>query len=136
MDVSLSIVLPVHNAESSLRHDVHLLLELLPDITPQFEILIVDDASVDETEEIAHELARKYPQVHVTRHQHRRGQAAAVQTAVTRTAGEVVFVQDEGTKIRAAEIQRLWEMRHDQQLVTARAEMPRKAPFFQAGQDG
>ena len=35
-------------------------------------------------------------------------------------------MQDEGSEIRAAEIRQLWDMRHDRQLVMARAEMPRK----------
>ena len=75
MDLSLSIVLPVHNAQNTLACDVHLLLELLPDITPRFEILIVDDASSDHTEEIAHELSLQYPQVRVKRHLRRQGQS-------------------------------------------------------------
>ena len=50
-----------------------------------------------------------------------------MQTAITETSGDVVLVQDEGTEIRGAEIRRLWEMRHDRQLVMARAELPRRA---------
>ena len=124
MDLSLSIVLPVHNGESTLSHDVHLLLELLPDITTRFEILIVDDASTDQTEEIAYELALQYPQLRVLRHQQRMGQQAAEQTAMTHTTGDVIFVQDEGTEPCQAEIRQLWAMRHDKQLVMARAEAP------------
>ena len=124
MELSLSIVLPVHNAQCTLARDVHLLLDLLPDITPHFEILVVDDASTDQTEEIAHELALEFPQLRVTRHQQRQDQTSAVQTAVTQTTGNVVFVQDEGTEIRSAEIRQLWNMRHDRELVMARVEMP------------
>ncbi len=126
MDLSLSIVLPVHNAQNTLARDIHRLLELLPDITSRFEILIVDDASTDQTEEIAHELALQYPQLRVARQQSRQGQTAAVQTAVTLTTGDVLFVQEEGTEIHEAEIRRLWKLRYDKQLVMARAEMPRK----------
>lgn len=124
MELSLSIVLPVHNAQCTLARDVHFLLDLLPDITPHFEILVVDDASTDQTEEIAHELALEFPQLRVMRHHSRQGQTSAVQTAMTQTTGHVVFVQDEGSEIRSAEIRQLWDMRHDRQLVMARAEMP------------
>ncbi len=127
MDLSLSVVLPVHNAQHTLANDVHKLLEVLPDVTTQFEILIVDDASTDQTEEVAHELALEYPQLRVVRHQDRGGQAAAVQTGMMQTTGDVVFVQDEAAAIRTTEIRQLWDMRHDRQLVMARAEMPRKS---------
>ena len=127
MDPSLSVVLPVHNAESTILRAIDELLEVLPDIAARFEILIVDDGSTDQTEEIAHDLARRFPQLRVARHQRRRGAAAAVQTAMARTTGDVVFVHDEATEISAAEIRRLWEMRHDKQRVMARAEMPRKS---------
>lgn len=128
MDLSLSVVLPVHNAEHTLSRIVHLLLDVVPDVTEQFEILVVDDGSRDQTEEIAHELALQYPQVRVTRHQRRQGQTAAVQTALTQATGDVVFVQEEGSEVCCSEIQKLWRMRHDRQLVMARAENPRKIP--------
>lgn len=128
MDLSLSIVIPVHNAESTLARTVYHLLDLVPDITDCFEILIVDDGSGDQTEEIAHELALQYPQVRATRHPTRKGQTAAVQTALTQSTGDVVFVQEEGNEVCCSEIQRLWEMRHDRHLVMARAEKPRRIP--------
>lgn len=128
MDLSLSIVIPVHNAESTLARTVYHLLDLVPDVTDRFEILIVDDASGDQTEEIAHELALQYPQVRATRHPTRKGQTAAVQTALTQSTGEVVFVQEEGSEVCCSEIQKLWEMRHDRNLVMARAEKPRTIP--------
>lgn len=127
MDLSLSVVLPVHNAETTLTHNVYELLDVLPEIATRFEILIVDDGSTDQTEEIAHELARSYPQVRVVRHARRRGASAAIQTGMTRTMGDVVFVHDEATPIRASELRSLWSMRNDRELVMARAEMP--CPF-------
>ncbi|MFO7905844.1 MAG: glycosyltransferase family 2 protein [Planctomycetota bacterium] len=124
----MSIVVPVHNAESTLARTVYHLLDLVPDITDRFEILVVDDASSDQTEEIAHELALQYPQVRAARHSTRKGQTAAVQTALTQSTGDVVFVQEEGSGVCCSEIQKLWEMRHDRRLVMARAEKPRKIP--------
>ena len=127
MDLSLSIVLPVHNGQDCLADDVHLLLDALAEITSRFEIVIIDDASSDQTEEVAHELSLEYPQVRVCRHHSRQGSANAADEAMALTNGDIVFVQEEGTRIRTAQIRRLWEMRHDRQLVMARAETPHKS---------
>ncbi len=124
MEQSLSVVLPVYNAETTLAQQIAKLLEVLPDITPDFEILVVDDGSTDHTEEVAYELSKYFPQLHVTRHNCRRGAAAAVQTGMLKTRGDVVFVQDEQAHVRVSDLQRLWNMRHDDQLVMARLDGP------------
>ena len=58
---SLSIVLPVHNAEKTLAVKVAQLLDILPDLTTSFEILVINDGSTDHTDEVAYEIAREYP---------------------------------------------------------------------------
>jgi hypothetical protein len=127
VDLSLSVVLPVHNAESTLARNVSELLDVLPEIAARFEILIVDDGSTDHTEELAYELAREYPQVRVVRHSQRRGGTAALQTGMIHTLGDVVFVHDEASPIRATELRALWNMRFDEELIAARAEPPHRA---------
>lgn len=124
MELSLSVVLPVHNAEATLAMRVKELLEILPEIAPCFEILIVDDSSDDQTEEIADQLARQYPQLLYARHRHRRGADAAIKTGMTRTRGRVVIVQDQTAEISISRIRHLWGLRHDEELVMARTEAP------------
>ena len=107
MDQSLSIVLPVYNAQSRLAAQVHELLEVLPDIAPQFEVLIVDDGSSDQTDEIAHELAREYPQLKAVRHSQRLGEPAVVRTGVQHTSGDVVLVHNGGDRLNMGEMRKL-----------------------------
>jgi glycosyltransferase involved in cell wall biosynthesis len=128
VELTLSVILPVHNAELSLAGNVYELLEVLPDISARFEILIVDDGSTDQTAEVAYELARCYPQVNVVRHAERRGLSAAIQAGMVRTTGDIVFVHDDDAPISAAELRTLWSLRNDQDLVSARAETPLPAP--------
>jgi len=84
----------VHNAERTLARQVSKLLDTLADLAGRFELLIVDDGSTDQTEEIAHELARDYPQLHVARQPNQLGADAAARIAVERTSGEVVILHE------------------------------------------
>lgn len=120
MNQSLSIILPVHNAQRQLAKRVAELLDVLPDLTSKFELVIVDDCSTDDTEEVAQDLARTYPQVRVVRHTGRRGATSAVQTGIQYCLGEIVFVQDVDSPLRQSDLVRLWELRQDEQLVMAR----------------
>ena len=84
---SLSLVLPVRNAERTLVQRVGRLLDLLPDLTSRFEIVVVDDGSSDHTAEVAGELARQYPQLRLIRHDRPRGPAAATKTGLRSASG-------------------------------------------------
>ena len=55
-DESLSIVLPVHNVESTLAAQIRAILDVVSDLVHRLEILIVDDGSTDRTDEIAWEI--------------------------------------------------------------------------------
>lgn len=122
MNPSLSVILPIYNAEATLSRQIEQLLELLPDLTARFEILVVDDGSTDHTGDVAHELRQRYPQLKVARHAWQRGMAAAVQTGMARSCGDIVFVQEEQVDISISDIRRLWEMRNDDKLIMARAQ--------------
>lgn len=128
MNTSLSFILPVCNAENTLAASVRHILEVLPELTPQFEVLIVDDGSTDSTPDIARELALCYPQVRTVRCPRPQGNAAAMRLGLEHAAGEVVLI-DEGhrdggsqtTRIRTSALQCLWRMRRDDQVISAKA---------------
>ncbi len=109
LEPSVTVVLPVHNVEATLHGTVQEILDVLPDLTHRFDVLIVDDGSTDGTREIAHDLARDYPQVRVCSRGSRLGRAAAIHAALEQSQGEVVLLheEDQGTPIDA--IHRLWQ---------------------------
>jgi glycosyltransferase involved in cell wall biosynthesis len=111
---SLSVILPVRNAQERLVDRVTTLLDIVSDLTSQFEIAIVDDGSTDHTVEVAQDLAHQYPQVVVQSHGMCQGHKAAVETGLRHTTGEIVLVQDDQTPISSSQLQRLWRMRNDQ----------------------
>jgi glycosyltransferase involved in cell wall biosynthesis len=116
---SLSVVVPVHNAERNLPQQIGRLLEVLPDLATKFEVLIVDDGSTDQTEEVALELSQRYPQVRVTRHHAQLGIAASAQTGAAHTTGDIVIVHAGHEAVNASQLRRMWQYREDEELVVA-----------------
>jgi len=115
----LSYILPVFNGERCLRNHVHRLLDILSDLTSEFEILILDDGSHDDTFNIATELSQAFPQVFCLRNQLEYGQQASEQSGLRATHGELVLIQERSTVPTVKEIVQLWELRHDPHLVVA-----------------
>lgn len=93
---SLSVILPVHNAEQFIQENTIRLLEILPELVDEFQIIVVDDGSTDATGDLAQELARRYAQVTAIFHGCQRGETVAVESAKRMVTCEMVFVQEAG----------------------------------------
>jgi hypothetical protein len=83
-------------------------LDVLPDLTQQFEVLIVDDGATEAASETAHELAKDYPQVRVVHQGGHSGREAAVRLGLQRSQGDVVVLGEPDCADRVQEIVRLW----------------------------
>jgi cellulose synthase/poly-beta-1,6-N-acetylglucosamine synthase-like glycosyltransferase len=90
---SLTFLLPVRDAQSSLATTVTRVLEMASDLGERFELLIIDDGSSDTTNEIASELSKYYPQIRVVRNRKPLGEEAALRAGFAQTRGDVVFVR-------------------------------------------
>ena len=61
----LSIVIPAYNEEENIHNIVQESLDVLQRLTPQFEIIVVDDASTDQTWSLLQKLAKNIPQLRI-----------------------------------------------------------------------
>ena len=129
LDHSLSIILPVRNAAVGLNHQLEMLMDTVCELTPDFEIIVVDDGSTDGTDDVASELERNYPQLHFVQHPSPQGIEAAIRTGMLYCRGDVVFVQEGDETIRSDDLRKLWRLRDDEQLVMARASAPAARPL-------
>jgi glycosyltransferase involved in cell wall biosynthesis len=82
---SVTVVMPAFNEGHGIAGVVRRVREALPDA----EILVVDDASADDTAEAARAAGAR-----VERHPANRGNGAAVKTGIRRASGEVVLLMD------------------------------------------
>jgi glycosyltransferase involved in cell wall biosynthesis len=105
---SLSVILPVKNAQATLAATAQEILEAAADLSERFELLIIDDGSCDATSEIAMELTRNYPQVRVISHVRSMGRQAVIRFGLKQTRGDVVLVYEERGGLPMEEIVWLW----------------------------
>jgi len=89
---SLTVLLPVRNAQSTLTDRVMQTLETAAEMAERFEIVIVDDGSTDDTSEVAFELARDFPQVRAVRHGRGLGQEASIRSGFACSQGDVILL--------------------------------------------
>lgn len=108
MNQSLTVVLPVRNAESTLGQHVAELLEIGGEITSVFRLYIVDDGSTDDTYDTAVEISSRFPQVRVTRNSHRRGLGSTLRQLRSQAGGGLFLVHDGVSEIDSSEIRQLW----------------------------
>lgn len=134
MTRSLSVLLPVHNAQATLQADVGQMLDLLPDLSHDFDLLIIDDGSTDATCEVAEELAKQFPQVKLVRHSRRRGIKAALNDGLARTRSHIVLGHDGQSRIDPAGIVRVWHGGGRPLASTAPSTSSGQAPSTSSGQ--
>ena len=93
-DLSLSVILPAHNEEAIIGQTVHTILTVLTAWLRNFEIIVVNDGSVDHTQAIVEDIAANHPQVRIISHSANRGYGAALVSGFNAVTKELVFFMD------------------------------------------
>jgi hypothetical protein len=105
---SLSVILPVHNAQSWLAQRTIDILEIVAELTDRFELMICDLDSTDGTWDVVRELARRYPQVRPVRQPAASSASRAIPAALREARGDVIVGHDGITPVDGRDLVRLW----------------------------
>jgi glycosyltransferase involved in cell wall biosynthesis len=87
---SVSIVVPALNEEKTLARTVEWTLEVLKDVAPDHEVIVIDDGSTDATGRIADELARRHDGVVVIHHRKPTGFGGALNAGFRAASKDLV----------------------------------------------
>jgi glycosyltransferase involved in cell wall biosynthesis len=104
----LSVFFPAYNDSGTIASLVISAISAARRLTPDFEIIIVNDGSADATAQIADELARTYPEVRVVHHGKNRGYGGALRSGFKAATRELVFYTDGDAQYDPAEMEALW----------------------------
>ena len=105
---SLSVFFPALNDSGTIASMVIRAVQAASKLTPDFEVIVVNDGSTDATPAIADELARTYPNVRVVHHPSNRGYGGALQTGFSTATKELVFYTDGDAQYDPGELAALW----------------------------
>lgn len=94
MNKKITVVFPVLNEEDTINNLVESSINLLDKMPYEYKILIVNNASTDNTGKIIEELADKYPAVEVVHHSSNLGYAMSTLTGFKKSGGDIVVVID------------------------------------------
>ena len=91
---SLSVVLPAHNEEEAIATTVHEVIETLSRLMLDFEIIVVDDGSQDDTGAILDTHSATYPCLKVIHHPVNQGYGAALVSGFEAASRDLTFFMD------------------------------------------
>jgi glycosyltransferase involved in cell wall biosynthesis len=111
----LSIFFPAYNDAGTIASLVIRSVQVAGTLTPDFEVIVVNDGSRDDTPRILDELAQIYPQrVRIVHHPVNRGYGGALRTGFATAAKDLVFYTDGDAQYDPAEVTALWPLMTDE----------------------
>jgi len=91
---SLSVFFPCYNEQENVTRTVEQALDVLKELGIDFEIIIVNDGSADNTGQIADELTHRDDRIKVVHHPRNLGYGSALQSGFKAASKEYVFYTD------------------------------------------
>ena len=102
----LTIIIPVFNESKTIKS----ILGRVQDVDISKEIIVVDDASSDNTYSIVESLNQ--PNIKLLRHVTNRGKGAAIQTAIPNISGQYIIIQDGDLEYDPQDFKKLMDVVH------------------------
>ena len=105
----LSVFFPAYNDGGTIASLVITAVKVASTLTDDYEVIVVNDGSKDDTRQILDELARVYPnRVRIVHHERNRGYGGALRTGFQTASKELVFYTDGDGQYDPSEMTLLW----------------------------
>lgn len=89
-DIKLSVLIPAYNESKTIQQ----ILESLDKTKLIFEVIVIDDASSDATQNILQAFKPTSYKLHVIKHEFNQGKGAAIRSGLDQVMGNYVLIQD------------------------------------------
>ncbi len=126
---SISVFFPCFNEQDNVGRTVEQALVVLEKLNADFEVIIVDDGSIDATGQIADEIASRDSRVKVVHHPTNLGYGAALQSGFRAATKELVFYTDGDGQFDINEMPPLLSLTEQYDIVSC-YRLNRRDPFI------
>ncbi len=116
--VSISVFFPCYNEQENVGRTTEKAIAVLEKLDADFEVIIIDDGSTDDTGQIADEIAGRDNRVRVVHHERNLGYGAALQSGFKAAIKELVFYTDGDGQFDISEMPPLLELMEQHDIVT------------------
>jgi len=107
---SLSVILPAHNEEVAIASTVQEVVTALADWLEDFEVIVVNDGSKDQTKALVEEIATAYPCVRLINHPENQGYGAALVSGFESISKELAFFMDSDGQFDIHDLERFFPL--------------------------
>lgn len=101
---SLSVFLPVYNEEANLEVLLNRALRIIPTLAKNFELLVIDDGSHDDSAAIVNRLKKQHPELKLIRHPKNLGYGEVLKTGIKSAKYEWTFWTDSDLQFDLSEL--------------------------------
>lgn len=115
---NISIFFPCYNEAENLPKIVNKTVDVFKNITDNYEIIIINDGSNDNTKQTADNLSRQYKNIRIVNHEVNKGYGAALQSGFRNAKNDLIFFSDGDNQFDISEITKLLPLIQENDIVT------------------
>lgn len=110
LDGKVSVIIPAYNEGAHIRENLEETIRTFDEFGCDYEILLIDDGSTDDTLAQALKVAQIYPRVKVKRNLENYGKGRAIKKSIRYVTGEYVVFLDADLDLHPGQVQTLFDI--------------------------
>lgn len=127
---ALSVVLPAYNEQENIERVVHDCMAYLDTTGIDYELLVTNDGSSDQTGAILDRLASEHPRLRPQHHPKNRGYGAALRTGFDAAQKRFVFYMDGDGQFDIRDLEKLLPLATDEDSIVTGFRIERRDPLM------
>ena len=126
----ISVIIPIYNEEENIQKLIRQLVDVLKKLSPNYEIIAIDDGSTDNSLKVLKTLIKKISTLRIISFKINQGQTAAIMAGIDHSCGKIIIPIDADLQNDPHDINKLYKRINDGFDVVSGWRKNRKDSFF------